>query len=226
MFSIVIVTFNKDFEKVKVCLSSIQQHLLDRTTPVFIILNDNIGYVEELTNIVNRFHLNTTVLHCQQVAQWDNDFDWWSQQYFKLAAADIVSTPWYLVIDSDDVITKDITIDQLFNGDKAKCLIEDYIHILNSSNPELKGQLQQAYNLCNLTHTPKFTMGNLTPFMLNTKIVKRLAHEIPLQCFNVKHPQLLTLEFYLYYAYLDQQLAFESLYSPTRYIDYAVDKRK
>lgn len=226
MFSIVIVTYNKDFESLRICLSSINRHLFNKTIPIVIVLNDSIDYVEDLTAVVNSFELNISILHYTQVAPWGTELNWWSQQYFKLTIADKINTSWYLIIDSDDIIINDFDTDQLFFNNRAKCLTEDYKFILNSTNPELKEQLQRAYDIFNITQLPTFTMGNLTPFMLNTQVVKRLIKDTTLDCFNARYPKLLTLEFYLYYAYLTQQDLFNKLYSPVNNLDYVFDKRQ
>jgi hypothetical protein len=223
MYSIVIVTYNNDFDKLQICLQSLYLHLKNTDVPVLIILNDTEEHLEALHNITDQYN-NIKVLHHRELGSWTHSLDWWSQQYFKLAVSNIISTPWYLLIDSDDVFINSVN-NHLFDQGRARCLTEPFINIKNSANPSLLVYVNRAYKFIGHTELPDATMGNLTPFMMNTQVTRELFSKIGSNWADTRYPDSLTLEFYLYYAYLDQQDLFDSLYSPVKFLGYSVDKR-
>ena len=220
MYSIVIVTYNNDFDKLQICLQSLYLHLKNTDVPVVIVLNDTEQHLEALHNITDQYN-NIKVLHCSKLGSWTHSLDWWSQQYFKLATSNVISTPWYLVVDSDDVFINNVD-DYLFDQGRARCLTEPFIHIKNT---DLLTWLNQAYDTIGYSKLPDVTMGNLTPFMMNTQVTRKLFSKIGSNWADTRYPDSLTLEFYLYYAYLDQQDLFDSLYIPVNSLGYSVDKR-
>jgi hypothetical protein len=194
--------------------------------PIIIILNDTTHYLTPLNDIVNSYCPTATVLHHSQVAPWTYPTDWWSQQYYKLAISSLISTPWYLLLDSDDIIINDLTNDVLFDQGYALCYTESRCAVVNSTNPYLIGWLKQAYNIFKLSQLPEKTMGNLTPFMMNTEIAKQVFGHISIDCFNTQKPTEMSLEFYLYYAYLDQQQIFQNFYRPVKNLKYVNKQQK
>jgi hypothetical protein len=223
-YSIVIVTYKNDFDKLQTCLQSLYLHLTSLDVPVIVVLNDSEEHLATLHSIVNPYQ-NIKVLHHSKLGSWTHSLDWWSQQYFKLAVSDIISTPWYLLVDSDDVFVANLNNDQLFDQGRARCLTEPFIYIKNSLNPVLLTWLSRAYEIIGHTKLPDATMGNLTPFMMNTAVTQQLFSTVDSCYFDTRFPNFLTLEFYLYYAYLDQQKLFDKLYSPVKFLGYSVDKR-
>jgi hypothetical protein len=223
MYSIVIVTYKNDFDKLQTCLQSLYSHLVSSDVPVIVVLNDDEEYLIALQHIVKPYQ-NIKVVHCSVLGSWTHSLDWWSQQYFKLAVSNVIDTPWYLIVDSDDVFID--TVDtHLFDQDRARCLTEPILAIKNSSNPSLLTWLKQSYNIVNYDKLPEETMGNLTPFMMNTAVTQQLFSTVDSSWFDTRFPDSLTLEFYLYCAYLDRQKLFNKLYTPVKFLGYSVDKR-
>lgn len=219
MFSIVIVTYKQDLDKLETCLDSLSKHASNFKK--ILIINDDATSLPLFQKFIDK---QTDVVHCLEIADWYHSFDWWSQQYFKLAVAQCIQTPWYLLIDSDDLIVQDITNDTLFRGSRAICLIETLTILRRSPNQVLIKWLENACTLFNMG-MPAHTMGNLTPFMMHTVQARELFKLISTDQFNTNFPEKLTLEFYLYYVWLYRNQLFEQLYHPVDLLQYALDKR-
>jgi hypothetical protein len=147
MYSIVIVTYKNDFDKLQTCLQSLYSHLTSPDVPVIVVLNDDEEHLTTLLSIVNPYQ-NIKVVHCSVLGAWTRSLDWWSQQYFKLAVSDVIHTPWYLIVDSDDVFI-DTVDNRLFDQGRARCLTEPILRIKDSSNPSLLLWLNQSYKIVN-----------------------------------------------------------------------------
>lgn len=223
MFSIVIVTYKKDFDKIRVCLESLRKHLTDPSVPVILILNDTLDHFSLLNDIAN-LYLPVKILHHSEVAPWDHSLDWWSQQWFKLAISKNMTTPWYLLVDSDDVFVKDLEDSAIFDQDRAKCLTEPIACVTERNNWLIKW-LSNSRRRLNLQELPKNTLGNLTPMMMHTHTVRQLCQNVDASWFDSTDPENRVSEFYLYHAWLEKQGLFDKLYSPSSVLDYALDKR-
>lgn len=219
----IIVTYHKDLEKFQTCLSGIINHGVMIDT-IYAVINDDITAMPDFQKF-EKLDNRVKILHHGQVAPWSLPLDWWSQQYFKIMIALLISTPWYLVIDSDDVIIQDLDADNLFDEGRARCLVSDTVRIIKSKTPDLIVWLENSRRVFGLSSLPQWTLGNLTPFMMHTDSVKKMARLIGPEMFDVRRPDGLCLEFFLYHAWLEKQNLLQELVSPASNLNYALDKR-
>lgn len=222
MLSIVVMTYHKDFEKLDRCLSSLDVHA-DKNIPIIVILNDPKTYLDDLERITQK-HRVTKIYCADEIADWSDPLDWWSQQWFKLAISKNMTTPWYLLVDSDDVFVKDLEDSAIFDQDRAKCLTEPIACVTERNNWLIKW-LSNSRRRLNLQELPKNTLGNLTPMMMHTHTVRQLCQNVDASWFDSTDPENRVSEFYLYHAWLEKQGLFDKLYSPSSVLDYALDKR-
>lgn len=211
----VIVSYQKDLHKFSKCLESITVHG-QIFQEIIVVVNDD----PPVVNLFQKFSQcdsRVKILHWSELASWDRSLDWWSQQYFKLAVSQVISTPWYLLIDSDDLLIQDIDKNVLFDQGRACCRIEDINLIDQSSNQELIKYLLSARRFVGVPDRTNYTMGNLTPMMMHTTTVQDLLKIINPGLFDVITPDKLVLEFYLYHAWLERCGTFEILYHPVRF---------
>ena len=219
----VVVSYQQDLDKLSRCLASVLTRATDLKR-LIIVVNDDPAVVPLFNKLAESYPI-IQVVHCAMLGNWTGPLDWWSQQYFKLAVSQIVDTSWYLLLDSDDIIIQDLTEQSLFDQGRARCLTEDSIYIEQSTNRELLGWLQRARSYLDLDQQVSWTMGNLTPMLMHTQTTKQLFEKITTELFDITQPEKLTLEFYLYHAWLEQQGLFEKLYKPVEFLGYALDKR-
>jgi len=222
-FETVILTYKKDFHKLQRCLQSIIQHGLGNDTePVHIVVNDHEPCMVEIKYFIPddpRFRVwHYTELDewtrpkfwCKESRDWSNLLDWHSQQWFKLAASKIVSSEWYLLIDSDIVLQKSIRHTDMFRDDRAcyKQITIDFTNLIHVK------QLSNAYSHWNDTiDDQKYFMSDHTPFIMHTKTVKEMLLKIDQNLFHPLNDKM-TLEFFLWSAYLDHRGIKDQLYFP------------
>jgi hypothetical protein len=68
------------------------------------------------------------------------------------------------------------------------------------------------------------TFGCLTPYMLRTSIAKEVAEKMPDGCFDSANTDIVTLEFYLYFAFLRTNNLIEPYYTSKMFIPEYVRK--
>jgi hypothetical protein len=214
IISIAIVTCKRDFKKLKCCLESIKKfNIINANIEIIIVVNDLLECVYDVVSLTNQ-QKNIKVVHYTEISEWPKKLDWFSQQYFKLAVASIISTPWYLILDSDDLITKHVPADFLFNNGaavrrNAKLVANDL------RSPKLQSLLIKAFDLWYTTRPyilPDTSMGDVTPFIMHTNTVCQMLPYVDKNWFDPFHPNYGTLEFYLYYAYLEYYDLVDTLY--------------
>jgi hypothetical protein len=155
---------------------------------------------------------NRPVYWCRELCDWANPLDWYSQQWFKLAASKIVSSEWYLLIDSDIVLQKPIRYTDMFQDNRA-CYKQIPIDFTNLTHVT---QLSNAYSYWDDTiNDRKYFMSDHTPFIMHTKTVKEMLPRIDQNLFHPLNDKL-TLEFFLWSAYLDYRGIKDQLYFPTQ----------
>ena len=113
--SIVIVTCIKDLALFERSIKSIAQYgVISPSIKIIIIANDDISLVDKLVELTTPLSLNVDILHYSAVDEWTGHIGWDSQQYFKLAVANLITTPWYLIMDSDNYVVNPVFTDHLF----------------------------------------------------------------------------------------------------------------
>ena len=206
--SIVIVTCIKDLALFERSIKSIAQYgVISPSIKIIIIANDDISLVDKLVELTNPLSLNVDILHYSAVDEWTGHIGWDSQQYFKLSVANLITTPWYLIMDSDNYVVNPVSTDHLFVDSRAFCswVVPADHHVKH---------LQRAHMTWNNQDISlEYSMGDSPPFLMHTSTTKNLLPHIDKEWFNYNNPgPLYTFEFFLYYAYLEHINMFDTLY--------------
>ena len=208
---IVIVTCYRDLALFERCIRSIAEHgVVAADIKIIVIANDDISLVDKLVELTNPLSLNIDILHYSAVTEWTGHIGWDSQQYFKLAVAKLISTSWYLVLDSDSYITNFVDVTNIFDNGHAFCSwVESAEH-----------HRQHLYNANLIWNNPQsnYSMSDSPPFVMHTATVKDLLLHVNKDWFNFDHKgQLYTFEFFLYYSYLIHTNTLDKLYVKKNY---------
>ena len=168
--------------------------------PVFVVVNDDIGFYHELQCQVPA-HWN--LLHWSAVASaWHAELGWFSQQYFKIMISRLVDSAWYAVLDSDNYLMRELHAHKVLRDGRAHCAWDR----CPATNPVwdtyYQTRLRRAFRYLGVSETYPHHMGNSTPFMIHTQSMRCLS--------NIVQPDWLdgsatsTYEFFLYCAYIVQ----------------------
>ena len=206
--SIVIVTCYRDLALFERCVQSIAEHgVISPSIKIIVIANDDISLVDKLVELTNTLSLNVDILHYSAVDEWIGHIGWDSQQYFKLAVANLITTPWYLIMDSDNCLWDYVPVDEMISNNYAFCswVVPADHHVK---------QLQQAHMTWNNQDISlEYSMGDSPPFIMHTNTVKNLLPYVNKTWFNFDVTgSLHTFEFFLYYAYLTYTNTLDALY--------------
>lgn len=211
-FETVIITYHKDFEKLQKCLQSILKHGLGHNHElIHIVVNDQEQYLKDIYNFVpqdSRFK----IWHYKDIHNWSGPLDWYSQQWFKLAACKIVSSEWYLLLDSDNELLGSIKHHQMFKDHKAYYLRTS----IDYANARLLKQLSFAYDYWQDTlSNHNYFMTDNIPFLIHTDTAKNMLPKVDHNIFDsAMDGTNSTLEFIFWSAYLDHMGIKHQLYHP------------
>lgn len=204
--SVVIVTYRKDLSLFERCIQSIANYgIVAPDIKIIVVVNDDTSLIAELVEMTNPLSLNINILHYSEITDWTGHIGWDSQQYFKLAVANIITTPWYLILDSDTFLRDFVHEKDIFVDNRAFC----------SWTLPAEYHRQQLYNADLLWNNPEsdFSMGDSPPFVMHTNTVKDLLCHTNKKWFDFDvKGQLYTYEFFLYYSYLIHTNTLDTLY--------------
>jgi len=188
------------------CIQSIAKHgIVAHDIKIIVIVNDDPSLIAELAEMTNPLKLNIDILHYSEITDWNGHIGWDSQQYFKLAVAQLITTTWYLILDSDSFMYQHVSIDSIIIDNQAVC----------SWTKCADHHRQQLYNANAIwpNEVSDYSMSDSPPFIMHTDITKKLLKTIDKNWFNFdKQGQLYTFEFFLYYSYLEHTGNLDKLY--------------
>jgi len=187
-------------------MQSIAKHgIVAPDIKIIVVVNDDLSLIAELAGITNPLKLNIDILHYSKITDWNGHIGWDSQQYFKLAIANFITTPWYLIIDSDNCVWDHVSLDEILTDNQAK-----YVY-----TPAAEYHIENLHNALAIWNIPidNHSMGDSTPFVMHTHTVKELLSHTDKTWleYNVQG-QLVTFEFFLYYSYLIYTSTLDLLY--------------
>ena len=204
--SVVIVTYRKDLSLFERCIQSIAKYgIVAPDIRIIVVVNDDTSLITELVEITNPLSLNIDILHYSKITDWNGHIGWDSQQYFKLAVAQLITNTWYLILDSDSFIYQHVLIDSIIIDNQAVC----------SWTKCADHHRQHLYNANLIWNNPlsDYSMGDSPPFIMHTNTVKNLLNYTNKQWFDFdRQGQLYTFEFFLYYSYLEHTGNLDKLY--------------
>ena len=124
MISMVVPTYNRDLACLERLLDSIVQYWAPgQLSDILIVLNDKDWVMPKLQALVNHDRystLNIRTLPGKDLMQNPLDeWGWGTQQHIKLRAAELFSTPWYIIHDSKDYYLDNMSIDDFVQGERS-----------------------------------------------------------------------------------------------------------
>lgn len=147
---------------------------------------------------------------------------WFKQQLIKLVIGEIVSTKYYLVLDSDMYLNQCLTYNDLFHNGKVKYSSEPYQELNNAEYSQNSNWWKNSLDILRLPlssiKNDKHLMG-VTPQVLITSHVKSLIAYLRTQCDNWQQYIVSKkfTEFTLYWLYTKFCLQKEDLYTDEGY---------
>lgn len=223
--SLFTTTYERDFDLLERLLTSIEQHLQTEYRH-YIILNDDISFMPELTSILDKFPNNFIVIHHEEfnelhVPEVENckfgsrthHEGWFRQIILTLLAATKITTPYYLHLCSKDSFVDKFIIDNLIQENKFLAQRENFTYH-STVDKEFDEYFINAYKLFNID--PEQYRGKTirpsTPAILKTQQVNDMLsylNNIDLHLIDVIggnaewcRGQNKTIEYYLYSAWL------------------------
>jgi len=197
---IVIITYQADLHRANRAAESISLHGVGNLTdPIHIIINDSpviFSQAQDLFRSVNR----VCVYHYTDISTWTHARSgWWSQQWLKLQAHQLVSGNWYMPIDSDMYITRFIKQNELFQESRAHCNLRD--RSVYKENEKFTNYINNACEYWKIDPEEiDLILRESPPNILHTDTVRKMSEEMSPWVFgNIEKP---SIEFFLYWVYL------------------------
>jgi hypothetical protein len=212
---IAIVTYHRDFDTTKSLIADIKQYQYMHTCRIRLIVNDSLDHYQTLLR--NMPTSNIHVYHCREFGVDLGDaqqYGWMTQQWLKLAIANIVHTPWYLVIDADQRIWPNdpVTENTWFHQGRAWCKLQR-ISYLQSIGSTLLPLYELSANFLGMDlYQHQYMLNDKPPVMLHTATVKQLLTEH--DCTFLKRGN--GTEFSLYWLYVLKKGLDKRLYRPKK----------
>lgn len=228
--SFLTVTYQHDFPLLVRQLQSIEKFVHSEYTH-HIVLNDDIQHMSELVDLTDGYK-NVIITHRDRVPGFvahptplygNIDYGWFMQQTCKLVAANIVTTDYYLVLDSKNYLVDSFDVDQWI-GDKVSAL-RFYPDV------DLTEWFKETCRLFELDYSKCVdrAMEARTPFVMRTQHVLDLLEYIHSRGLTItevignhEHAKFKSVEFYLYNGWL---LYTGRLDQEIHWIDYANEFR-
>ena len=192
----VIVTYDQDLALAARAVDSLTRHSIGSApNTIHIIVNDGPAVFEQAQR---QFGKLAHVYHYTDISSWIHARSgWWSQQWLKLKACELVSGEWYIPFDSDMWISRSVLDRELFNGRRALC---------NLRNRSIYDKQFDEYvqNACTYWSVDPEDIDEILretpPNILHKDTVKKMLEEMSPWVFG--STQKPSLEFFVYWVYL------------------------
>lgn len=213
---LVIISYRVDLDQCVQLIKSIREHgFINRDIVINVVVNDSPDVLLQHKEALGHIH-NVKVLHG---ADFNISYTrgWLSQQWLKLAVAKHISTPWYIIIDSDQCLWSQCTTiehDHWFVDNKAyykETRIDSFLQ-----------QFQQYWHNAakhwgiKLDSVSQTLLSETPPVAMHTQTVCNMLDHCDKNLF-VKHN--LVHEFGLYWTYLIKENLIDQLYVPFESLD-------
>jgi len=194
----VIVTYQADLHRACKAAKSIAEYGIgNRPDAIHIVVNDGPAVFEEAQNL---FKGTADVYHYTDISTWIHARSgWWSQQWLKLQAYQLISGEWYMPFDSDMYINRTVRQQELFSKDQAHCNLRD--RNMYADNPQFS---QYITNACLHWKVEPDEIDQILrespPNILHRDSVKNMLTEMKPWIFGSTENS--SIEFFLYWIYL------------------------
>jgi hypothetical protein len=196
----VIITYADDLNLAYRAAESISRYGIGNSRDnIYIVINDGptvFSQAQTLFESINR----ACVYHYTDISTWIHARSgWWSQQWLKLQAYQLVSGDWYMPVDSDMYIDRSIKQSELFQGSRAYCNLRE--RAMYNGNIKFTNYINNACNYWQVDPEEiDLILRESPPGILHTGTVKKMLDEMTPWIFgSVEKP---SIEFFLYWVYL------------------------
>jgi Family of unknown function (DUF6492) len=220
---LVMVSYHRDLDQCIQLIESIRvDGFIDRNININVVVNDSQDvYAQHVSKLA---HINNITVYHGANFGISHTRGWLSQQWLKLAIANVIKTPWYIIIDSDQCLwpgSAPVTWDHWFtqeqNNIKAYYKTLNFQEVVDKKLPFEKLWKNAAYHW--QVDTNQFGAGLLSetpPVAMHTETVQRMLNYCDKSLFR-KHD--LVHEFGLYWTYLIKENLIDQLYVPFETLD-------
>jgi glycosyltransferase involved in cell wall biosynthesis len=167
MATIVIPTLGTDADKLAICLMSIN-HFLDPTNFKLLIITpieDKLTIKKSIQGILTK-NIPLDIITDDMVLPDPDSYSikWARIQILKLLCAMFVETPFFLILNSSNILTKPLSIINIIQDNKA---------VMEMGEPGIYNNLEQAFTLFgDVCPNPSMSMMRMTPAILSTFLTK------------------------------------------------------
>ena len=196
----VIVTYAKDLTRAKRAADSISYHGIgDHPHNIHIIINDGPDIFSQAQRLFQSVK-EASVYHYTDISTWIHArTGWWSQQWLKLQASQLISSDWYIPIDSDMYIDRNVKQNELFKGTRAYCNLRDCS--IYNENKNFTNYINNACEYWKVySEEIDLILRESPPNILHTDSVKKMLGEMTPWVFGSTEKS--SIEFFLYWVYL------------------------
>jgi hypothetical protein len=167
---------------------------------IYIIVNDRPEVFEQAQKLFQNYS-QVHVHHYSDISSYTSaPSGWWSQQWLKLAAHQLIKDEWYMPFDSDMFIDRHVKNHEMFFNNKALCDLRDVS--IYQNNKKFIDYIKNACDLWGIDDISEI-MRESPPNLLHRKTVERMLTELSPHTFgNSGKP---SLEFFVYWAYIIKQ---------------------
>ena len=194
----VIVTYRQDLPRAVRAVQSIDRYTIGtKPNTIHVVINDSPDVFACAQTLLKP---HADVYHYTDISTWTHARSgWWSQQWLKLQAHQLISGEWYMPFDSDMYIDRCIKQTELFDGNHACCNLRD--RDTYNNNPKFSAYIDSACEywkvdpdeLCQI-------LRESPPNILHRTTVKNMLSEMSPWIFgSVENP---SLEFFVYWVYV------------------------
>lgn len=215
--SICTITFRDDLRKFDRLARTLKKYCELDSYHWYVINNDNISYHATIDEILKKYTCNYTLLHWKDFQHLADTVDeklhydpaqtqiyngWHTQQCIKLLISNLINTPYYITLDSDDYFIGQYNLNNFISSGKIFSMMEKLEH------DDFDFFRKNAFDLLDVDTADVF-LSTDTPVILQTTEVKKLIDYLDQK--NIKLFDVLgnlipisqrTVEYYLYYAWL------------------------
>jgi len=180
---VVIPFFERDLCKLKITAKSIivndPDHHLGSVFLLWISMKPAADYQDQLLPILNELKANRQVhmLDFSEQVKYSRTNGWFAQQLLKLKIASMVSSEYYMVLDTKNTMIRRIQADTFFTSCNQGKLFAEY-HWVDMPEPHKTWFTQSQAKLGVASMPPGYVPMSVTPIIMHTQTVKDMLQSI------------------------------------------------
>lgn len=173
----------------------------DDSNTIYVVVNDSLAVYKQTLNAFRSF-TQVRVHHYSEISDYTSARSgWWSQQWLKLSAHQLIASDWYMPFDSDMFINQHVSNSDMFLDNKAFCDLRDID--IYQENTEFIEYIKNACNLWKIDFPINKIMRESPPNLLHRQTVNCMLQQLTPHVFGSYEKP--SLEFFVYWAYVIKQ---------------------